>query len=117
MRTLKVALTLAVVLGLVAPGAAQAQKVKIGVLTDMSSAYADLAGKGSVKAAEMAVQDFGGKVLGEPIELVSADHQNKADIAASIARPWYDNDGVDMITDLTNSSVALAVQDITKQRT
>jgi len=116
MRTLRVVLSVAVVTVLVATGAAFAEKVRIGVLTDMSSAYADLAGKGSVKAAEMAIHDFGGKVLGEPIELVSADHQNKADIAASIARRWYDNDGVDMITDLTNSSVALAVQDITKQR-
>jgi branched-chain amino acid transport system substrate-binding protein len=101
---------------LTAVGPAAAERVKIGVLTDMSSAYADLAGKGSVKAAEMAIQDFGGKMLGEPIELVSADHQNKADIAASIARKWYDNEGVDMITDLTNSAVALAVQDITRQR-
>ena len=116
MRTRSFVRLLAIALVLAAPGIAAAQKVKIGVLTDMSSAYADLAGKGSVKAAELAIQDFGGKVLGEPIELVSADHQNKADIGASIARRWYDNEGVDMITDLTNSGVALAVQDITKQR-
>jgi branched-chain amino acid transport system substrate-binding protein len=116
MRLSRCAFGLAVVTILGATGAAEADKVKIGVLTDMSSAYADLAGKGSVKAAEMAIADFGGKVLGEPVELVSADHQNKADIAASIARKWFDNEGVDMITDLTNSAVALAVQDITKQR-
>ena len=113
---LRCAFSLAVVTALGATGTAAADRVKIGVLTDMSSAYADLAGKGSVKAAEMAIADFGGKALGEPVELVSADHQNKADIAASIARKWYDNENVDMITDLTNSAVALAVQDIAKQR-
>lgn len=92
------------------------QPVKIGVLTDMQSAYADFAGKGSVLAAQMAIEDFGGTVLGKPIELLSADHQNKADVAASIARRWYDADGVDVIIDLTNSAVAIAVQDITKEK-
>lgn len=90
--------------------------LKIGVLTDMSGAYADFSGKGSVLATSMAVEDFGGKVLGKPIEIVSADHQNKADIAATIARKWYDRDGVDVIVDLTNSAVAIAVQDIAKER-
>ncbi len=93
-----------------------ADGVKIGVLGDMSGAYADLGGKGSVVAATMAIEDFGGKVLGKPIELVSADHQSKTDVGASIARRWYDREGVTMITDLTNSAVALAVQGISKEK-
>ncbi|MGI4802942.1 MAG: ABC transporter substrate-binding protein [Janthinobacterium lividum] len=86
--------------------------IKIGVLTDESGMLADMAGPGSIEAARMAVEDFGGKVLGLPIEIVHADHQNKADLGASIARRWFDTDGVDMVTDLVNSSVALAVTDI-----
>lgn len=100
-------------------GAAQAQTpdtIKIGVLADMSSLYADLGGPGSVVAAQMAVDDFGGTVLGKKIEVVSADHQNKPDIGASIARQWFDTDGVQMITDLTTSSVALAVQEVARQK-
>ena len=76
-------------------GAAQAQTpdtIKIGVLADMSSLYADLGGPGSVTAAQMAVDDFGGTVLGKKVEIVSADHQNKPDIGASIARQWFDTD-------------------------
>jgi len=96
--------------------AADAGPVKIGVLNDMSGPYADLGGKGSVLAAQMAIEDFGGSVLGKKIELVSADHQNKTDIAANIARKWYDVENVDMITDLTNSAVAIAVQGISKER-
>src|ERR1700704_1333041 len=69
--------------------------VKIGVLTDMTGAYSDLAGPGSLIAAQMAAEDFGGKVLGKPIVIISADHQNKADIASSIARKWYDEEKVD----------------------
>jgi branched-chain amino acid transport system substrate-binding protein len=99
-----------------APSPADAKPVKLGVLGDRSSAYADLGGKGSVIAAEMAVEDFGGTVLGGPVEIVSADHQNKPEIGANIAREWYDRDGVDMITDLTNSGVAIAVQTIAKER-
>jgi branched-chain amino acid transport system substrate-binding protein len=82
--------------------------VKIGVLTDMASLYADVAGKGAVEAVKMAVEDFGGKVLGMPIEVVSADHQNKADIASSKSREWFDTQKVDMITDNVASSTALA---------
>src|SRR5271156_6097491 len=82
-------------------------EVKIGILTDMSGPYADLAGPGSVEAARMAIEEFGGKVLGKKIELVSADHQNKADIGAGIARAWLDKDGVDVIADFSNSSVGL----------
>jgi branched-chain amino acid transport system substrate-binding protein len=99
-----------------APSPADAKPVKLGVLGDRSSAYADLGGKGSVIAAEMAVEDFGGTVLGGPVEIVSADHQNKPEIGANIAREWYDRAGVDMITDLTNSGVAIAVQTIAKER-
>jgi branched-chain amino acid transport system substrate-binding protein len=90
--------------------------VKIGVLNDQSGVYADYGGKWSVEAARMAVEDFGGEVLGKKIEIVFADHQNKADIGSNIARQWYDVDGVDMITELTNSGVALAVHDISKQK-
>ena len=86
--------------------------VKIGILTDMSGVYASLGGKGSVAAAQMAVADFGGKVLGKPIEIVSADHQNKADIGAAKAREWFDTQGVDMVNDLLNSGVAIAVQKV-----
>src|SRR3984957_11887731 len=80
-------------------GAANAQisddVVKIGVLTDMSSLYADATGKGSLTAVEMAVADYGGKVKGTPVEVISADHQNKPDVGVSIARNWYDNEKVD----------------------
>jgi branched-chain amino acid transport system substrate-binding protein len=100
------------------PAAAQisGDVVKIGVLTDMSSLYADLAGPGSVWAAQMAVQDFGGKVAGKPIEVISADHLNKPDVGSSIARQWFDNNGVDAIVDVPTSSVALAVQNVAKER-
>jgi len=89
--------------------------VKIGVLTDMSSLYADLSGPGAVEAVKMAVEDFGGTVGGKKIEVVTADHQNKPDVAAAIARQWFDQ-GVDMITDLTTSSVALAVQEVAREK-
>jgi branched-chain amino acid transport system substrate-binding protein len=90
--------------------------VKIGVLNDQSGAYADLAGKGSVVAAQMAVDDFGGKVLGAPIEVISADHQNKPDIGSNIVNQWIDNDKVDIVVDVPTSSVAFAVQEITKNK-
>ena len=106
---------LSILMGAATAALAQ-EPVKIGVLTDMQSAYSDFAGKGSVLAAQMAIEDFGGSVLGKPIELISADHQNKADVAASIARRWYDSEGVDVIIDLTNSAAALAVQDIAKEK-
>jgi branched-chain amino acid transport system substrate-binding protein len=103
----------------VATGAALAQTrepVKIGVLDDMTSVYADLTGESSVTAARMAVEDFGGEVLGRPIEVVIADHLNKADNAASIARKWFDLDNVEMITGLGNSAVALAVQGVANEK-
>lgn len=98
------------------PGAISGDVVRIGVLTDMSGIYTDLAGKGSVEAVKMAVEDFGGKVLGKPIEVIFADHQNKADIGANKAREWFDTGGVDMINDLNNSGVALAVAAIAKEK-
>jgi branched-chain amino acid transport system substrate-binding protein len=91
-------------------------KVKIGILNDQSGVYADFGGKSSVEAAKMAVEDFGGNVLGVPVEIVDADHQNKADIASNIARQWFDTDQVDAIMELTTSSVALAVQAIAKEK-
>ncbi|QJX09099.1 MULTISPECIES: ABC transporter substrate-binding protein [Rhizobium] len=91
-------------------------KVKIGILNDQSGVYADFGGKSSVEAAKMAVEDFGGKVLGVPVEIVDADHQNKPDIASNIARQWYDTEQVDAIMELTTSSVALAVQAIGKEK-
>src|SRR5690242_3152123 len=90
--------------------------VKIGVLTDMSSLYADATGKGSLVAVQMAVADYGGKVKGKPIEVVSADHQNKPDIGVAIARNWYDNEKVDAIFDVPTSSVALPISALTREK-
>lgn len=92
------------------------QPVKIGVMTDMSSLFSDIGGDGSVVAAKMAIEDFGGKVLGKPIELISADHQNKPDVAANLAREWYDKDKVSAIVDLLPSGVALSVSEIARQK-
>jgi branched-chain amino acid transport system substrate-binding protein len=89
--------------------------VKIGVLTDMSGQYSDLNGPGSLLAAQMAAADFGGKVLGKPIEIIGADHQQKADIGVGIARRWIENEKVDAISDVTNSAIALAVQQLTRE--
>jgi branched-chain amino acid transport system substrate-binding protein len=103
-----------------AAGGAHAQVsndgVKIGVLNDQSGLYADIAGQGSVIAAQMAIEDFGGSVLGKKIEIVSADHQNKADIGSSIANRWIDTEGVDAIVDVPGSGVALAIQEITRNK-
>lgn len=100
------------------PAAAQVSdgKVKIGILNDQSGVYADFGGKWSYEAAKMAVEDFGGKVLDAPIEVITADHQNKPDIASNIARQWYDTQSVDSIMELTTSSVALAVQGLSKEK-
>jgi branched-chain amino acid transport system substrate-binding protein len=97
-------------------GGGGGDKIVIGVMTDMSGPYADLAGKGSELAARMAVEDFGGKVAGMPIEVIAADHQNKPDIGSSLAREWYDTKGVDAIVDVPTSSVALAITEITKTK-
>jgi branched-chain amino acid transport system substrate-binding protein len=90
--------------------------VKIGVLNDQSGPYADLSGPGSVIAARMAVEDFGGTVLGKPIEVVSANHLNKADVGANIAREWFDTGKVDVVVDISNSAVGLAVQQIAREK-
>jgi len=90
--------------------------VKIGVLTDMEGNFAEATGPGSVLAARMAVADFGGTVLGRRVEVIYADHQNKPDVASTIARDWYDNGGVDLIVDAVGSPIALAVQEIARQR-
>jgi branched-chain amino acid transport system substrate-binding protein len=95
---------------------ASAQGVKIGILNDQSGVYADYGGKYSLEAARMAVEDFGGEVLGQKIEIVTADHQNKPDLATAIARRWYDVEDVDMITELTTSSVALAIQELSREK-
>jgi branched-chain amino acid transport system substrate-binding protein len=104
----------------VGAGSAQAQVsdgvVKIGVLTDMSSLYTDLSGKGSELAARMAVEDYGAAAKGIKVEIVSADHQNKPDVGSSLARQWYDVDKVDVIVDTPNSGVALAVNQITRDK-
>src|SRR5256714_931634 len=100
--------------------AAQAQVsdgvIKIGVLSDMSSLYADIGGPGSVAAARLAVEDFGAAKKGMKVEIVSADHQNKPEVGSSIARQWYDVDKVDVIVDVPTSSVALAVNQVTREK-
>lgn len=90
--------------------------VKIGVLTDMSGQFSHESGEGAVTAVRMAVEDFGGKVLGKPIEVIVADHQNKPDIATGIARKWYDVEQVDMIANLINSSIALSVSQLARDK-
>src|SRR6266850_178513 len=112
-------MTAAVALAFAAGGAhAQVSDgvIKIGVLNDQSSLYADLAGQGSVIAARMAVEDFGAAKKGMKVEIVSADHQNKPDVGSAIARQWYDVDKVDVIFDVPNSGVALAVNQITRDK-
>src|SRR5881392_171086 len=104
----------------VAMGQAQAQVsdgvIKIGVMNDQSSLYADISGQGGVVAARMAVEDFGAAKKGMKIEIITADHQNKPDVGSSIARQWYDADKVDVIVDVPNSGVALAVNQITRDK-
>ncbi len=92
------------------------EKLKIGVLTDMSGVYADYGGAGAVAAAKMAVEDFGGKMFGKPIEVVSADHQNKPDIAKNLTQQWFDRDGVMATFENLNSGVALAVTALGKEK-
>jgi branched-chain amino acid transport system substrate-binding protein len=105
-------------LGLTAAmGTAHAQdKVKIGYISDLSSLYADLEGKGGATAIQMAIDDFGGKVLGKPIEMLVVDHQNKADIAASKAREWIDTQNLTMIFSGTNSGTALALAKVADEK-
>jgi branched-chain amino acid transport system substrate-binding protein len=120
MKSMKRTLLTLAIAGTFAAGAAQAQisnnTIKIGVLSDMSSLYTDLAGAGSVLAAKMAVEDSGIEKRGIKVEIVSADHQNKPDVGSAIARRWYEAENVDAITDVPNSGVALAVAQITKEK-
>jgi branched-chain amino acid transport system substrate-binding protein len=107
-------------IALLAPMTAQAQVsgdvVKIGVLTDMAGVTADVTGKGSLVAAEMAVREIGGNVLGKPVQIIAADHQHKPDVGSGIARQWFDVDGVDAIVDVPNSGVALAIQGLAREK-
>ena len=112
MRYANFALILSTLMVAVSPAAAQ---IKVGVLTDMDAMYADISGKGAVASAQMAAEDFG-PVLGGPVEIVSANHQNSPDVASGIAGRWYDAEGVDMITDGGSSAVALAVENISRQK-
>src|SRR5256714_8520654 len=108
----------AAILALITPAAAEisGDVVKLGVMNDMSGLYADISGAGSVEAARMAVADFGGTVNGKKIELISADHQNKPDVGSAIANQWFGNDGIDAIVDVPTSSVALAVQEVARNK-
>jgi branched-chain amino acid transport system substrate-binding protein len=110
------AAALTAMIGLTAQAQASGDTVKIGVLNDQTGMNADLSGQGSVIAARMAAEDAGGTIAGKRIEIIFADHQNKADIGSSIATRWYDAEGVDAIVDMPFSSVALAVQEVTRQR-
>ncbi|VTU30335.1 leucine ABC transporter subunit substrate-binding protein LivK [Variovorax sp. PBS-H4] len=116
MKTAFTAIALAVGALALASGAQAQEKVKIGFVTDMSSLYSDVEGKGGATAIEMAIADFGGKALGQPIELLTADHQNKADIAASKAREWIDTAGATMIFGGTNSGTALATAKVAQEK-
>ena len=100
----------------IAPSARAEEPFVIGVMNDESGPYADLSGPGAVEMARMAIEDFGGDVLGKPIELLVADHQNKVDVGLQIARQWYDERGARAIFDITNSGVALAIQELAKAR-
>jgi branched-chain amino acid transport system substrate-binding protein len=117
-RVLTIAVLVAGVaaIGSPAPAGAAADVIRIGVLNDQSGVYADLGGVGSVIAAQMAVEDAGGKVLGRPVEVINADHQSKADVGAAIARKWFDEDNVDVVIGFDNSSVALAVEQVALQK-
>ena len=115
--TCRVALAAAITLGAASqPALAADDAIRIGVLTDMSGLYSDQNGAGSVLAVKMAVDDFGGKVLGKKVEVISADHQNKSDVAATLAREWFDTKKVDMIANLGPSNTALAIVDVARQK-
>ncbi|WP_375599773.1 ABC transporter substrate-binding protein [Devosia sp. Naph2] len=108
--------TLAGLAAMLMAGSAMAVDVKLGVLNDRSGIYADLSGEGSVVAARMAIEDFDAASKGINVEVISADHQNKPDVASTIARQWYDQEGVDVIVDVPTSSAALAVSEITREK-
>jgi branched-chain amino acid transport system substrate-binding protein len=100
---------------LIDPSSAQQTPLKIGVLSDFSSVYSDIGGQGNVEATKMAIEDFGGQMFGKPIDMVAADVLNKPDVASTIARKWWETEGVDMIIDLPTSATALAVMELSKQ--
>jgi len=100
---------------LAGPALAQQAPLKIGVLTDFQSVYSDIGGAGNAEATKMAIEDFGGSMFGKPIEMVTADPLNKADVAATITRKWYEAEGVDMIIDMPTSATALAGMEMSKQ--
>ncbi|WP_049058735.1 ABC transporter substrate-binding protein, partial [Achromobacter xylosoxidans] len=111
----RAALGVSLALAGLAAQANDADGVKIGVLTDMAGVTADATGRGSVEAARLAIEELGGSVLGKPVALVSGDHQHRPDIGSGMVRKWYDTDGVDVVVDVPNSSVALAVQGIARE--
>jgi branched-chain amino acid transport system substrate-binding protein len=112
--------TLSLVMTLMLSGAAHAQisddKIRIGVLTDLSGGYEQASGNGSVEAAKMAAEEFGSKIRGKPIEIVAGDHQNRPDVGATIANRWFDREQVDAVADLVNSAVGFAVLDVAKAK-
>src|SRR6201986_4808921 len=116
MSSLKSAFYLGAALLLWTQAADAADTIKIGVLNDQSGVFADNGGVGSVAAAKLAAEDFGGEVLGQKIEVVSADHQNKPDVATSIARRWFDTEGVDMVADGAASSAGFAILEVARQK-
>src|SRR5437867_5278309 len=118
LKTVAWAVSAALAFGWTASASAQVSgdAVKIGFITDISGLYSDIDGQGGVEAIKMAVADFGGTVLGKKIEVVTADHQNKADIAASKAREWFDRDGVDMLLGGTNSGTSLAMSKVALEK-
>lgn len=116
MRLVTACAVAALVICAAVPGSAQEKTLKIGVLNDQSGLYADMGGLGSVAAAKLAVEDSGLLEKGWKIEVVGADHQNKPDVASNVARRWFDVDGVDVITDVTNSAVALALSQLAREK-
>ncbi len=109
-------LYLSAVLLITGHAASAAETIKIGVLNDQSGVFADNGGVGSVAAARLAIEDFGGELLGKKIEVISADHQNKPDIASATARKWFDTEGVDIIADGAASSAGFAILEIARQK-
>src|SRR5208283_2860206 len=93
-----------------------ADTLKIGVLTDLSGPYKDIGGPGSVACANQAIEDFGASGKGMKVEVISADHQNKTDVGSAVARQWFDRDGVDVIVDVPNSGVGLAVAGVAREK-
>src|ERR1700712_2220121 len=116
MRVVTKSLCFSAALLALAQAASGAEIIKIGVLNDQSGVFADNGGTGSVAAAKLAAEDFGGEILGQKIEVITADHQNKPDIAASTARRWFDTEGVDMIADGAASSAGFAILEVVKQK-